>query len=131
MEQESQFKVDTKFPLDDFDSIQKELRLERYLAALGLSKVEILTKCEQIFKSGRPPIPFKCRPNMLIDQMIEKILLKSKSTIPVINVRAATYLIGIYKFSCALRDDEVIIKNQQGREIELKEYLKQNEHFIK
>lgn len=66
--------MDTKFPLDDFDSVQKDMRIERYLAALGLGKQEIETKSEQMFSIDAVPIPFKCRPKVLIDEKINVIL---------------------------------------------------------
>jgi hypothetical protein len=107
------------------------MKVERYLAALGLSKQEIVMKSSQMFDSSEGPMPFKCRPKMLIDEKIKQILDELKSTIPVVNVRGSTYLIGIYKFSCKLQGEQVVIKNQQGREVTFRDYVTQNDSFIK
>lgn len=39
------------------------------------------------------------------------ILNELQSSIPVINVRANIYLVGIYKFEVQLEQDQVVIKN--------------------
>lgn len=121
--------MDTKYPQDNFDSIQKDLKLERYMSLLGLTKQEVQLKSDQMFGAG-PPIPFKCRPRIQIDAQISEALNRLRTTIPVMNVRGSTYLIGIYKFSCSLHGDQVLIKNQQGQS-EIVEYLEKNQNFMK
>lgn len=70
-------------------------------------------------------MPFKCRSRIQIDVQINEVLNRLRTTIPVINVRGSTYLIGIYKFSCSLSGDQVLIKNQQGQS-EIEQYLEKN-----
>ena len=77
-----------------------------------------------MFDLESAPMPFKCRPKMLIDEKIMLILDELICTIPFVIVRASTYLIGIYKFSCKLEDEQVMIQNQHGKEIAFKDYVK-------
>ena len=80
-----------------------------------------------MFDFNKGPIPFNCRPKIQIDEKIKLILDELNSKIPVINVRGSTYLIGIYKFSCKLEDEQVVIKNQQGKEITFRDYVMKND----
>ena len=81
------------------------------MSLLGLTKQEVQLKSDQMFGAG-PPIPFQCRPRIQIDTHINEVLNRLRTTIPVMNVRGSTYLIGLYKFSCSLNDNQVLIKNQ-------------------
>lgn len=94
------------------------------MSKLGLTAADMHQKCAELF-GGRPPVEFKSRPTHKLDAAISEVLVRSGSTIPIVNVGGPIYLIGIYKFSCSLRDGQVIIQNEQG-ESELLSYLDSN-----
>lgn len=83
-----------------------------------------------MFDYESPPIPFISRPNVEVEQKIDQILSQLQSSLPVLNVRGSTYLVGIYKFDIKMERGRVVIKNTEGKSVDFEGYIAQNQNYI-
>ena len=67
--------------------------------------------CDEYFANG-PPMKFKPRRGVKLDDQMHKILRKERNSLPVIHIRASIFLIGTQKCICEAKGELVMVRQQ-------------------